>query len=121
MTAETASCLASSSGSFPGRPGHRRSVKMGLDWDGLKLLSEVPSVATACGPIGACLRRLLPGYEWTEVTDGGLVALPQGERAEAARLLFVTHVDEIGGFVLFPEEGGFGTRLIGNKAEAFAN
>jgi len=34
--------------------------------------------------------------------DGGLVALPQGQRVEAARLLFVTHVDEIGGFVLSP-------------------
>jgi putative aminopeptidase FrvX len=41
--------------------------------------------------------------------------------AEGARLLFITHVDEIGGFVLFPEEDGFGTRLIGNRAEAFAN
>src|SRR5437660_135666 len=94
---------------------------MALDWDELKTLSEVPGVGTACGPVGSCLRRLLPGYEFTEVMDGGLVAVPRGERAEGARLLFITHVDEIGGFVLFPEESGFGTRLIGNRAEAFAH
>jgi putative aminopeptidase FrvX len=89
-----------------------------MNLDELKTLSELPSVATACGPVGACLRSLLPDYVFTEVPDGGLVALPQG--GGPARLLFVTHVDEIGGFVLFPEEGGFGTRLIGNRAEAFA-
>src|SRR5205085_8105339 len=95
--------------------------KMALDWDELKMLSEVPGVGTACGPVGSCLRGLLPGYELTELMDGGLVAVPRGERADGARLLFITHVDEIGGFVLFPEEGGFGTRLIGNRAEAFAD
>jgi endoglucanase len=91
---------------------------MSLNLDELKTLSELPSVATACGPVGACLRSLLPDYDFHEVPDGGLVAQPRG--GGPVRLLFVTHVDEIGGFVLFPENGGFGTRLIGNRAEAFA-
>jgi putative aminopeptidase FrvX len=94
---------------------------MALDWEALKALSELPGVATACGPVAACLRGLLPGYELAEITDGGLVALPRGVNAAEARLVFITHVDEIGGFVLFPEADGFGTRLIGNRAEAFAN
>ncbi len=91
---------------------------MALSLDELKMLSEAPGVATACGPVGACLRRMLPGYEFEEVLDGGLIARPQG--AGPARCLFVTHVDEIGGFILFPEAGGFATRLIGNQASAFA-
>src|SRR5690242_5131101 len=89
-----------------------------VNLDELKTLSELPGVATSCGPVGACLRRLLPDHDFEEIPDGGLVAVPQG--GDPARLLFVTHVDEIGGFVLFPEEGGFGTRLIGNGAGAFA-
>jgi putative aminopeptidase FrvX len=87
--------------------------------DGLKMLSELPSVATACGPVGAYLRRLLPDHEFEEVLDGGLVARPRG--ASPVRCLFVTHIDEIGGFVLYPEAGGFDTRLIGNHAAAFAD
>jgi putative aminopeptidase FrvX len=94
---------------------------MPLELDELKALSELPSVATACGPAREFLRSLLPHYAFTEVPDGGLVALPRGTAAEQVRLLFVTHVDEIGGFVSFPEEGGFGARLIGNRAEAFAD
>jgi putative aminopeptidase FrvX len=93
---------------------------MPLDMDELKALSEALGVATACGPVGTCLRALLPGYEFEEVTDGGLVARPWGTSAAAVRLLFVTHVDEVGGFVMFPKEGGYGARLIGNRAEAFA-
>lgn len=91
---------------------------MTLNLEELKALSELPSVATACGPVGAYLRRLLPGYEFEEVLDGGLIARPHG--AGPIRCLFVTHVDEIGGFVLFPEGSGFDTRLIGNQAAAFA-
>jgi putative aminopeptidase FrvX len=92
---------------------------MALNLDELKMLSEAPSVATACGPVGACLRRLLPDHEFEEVLDGGLVARPRG--GELVRCLLVTHVDEIGGFVLFPEAGDFDTRLIGNSAAAFAD
>lgn len=93
---------------------------MPVNLDELKALSEVPGVATACGPVGTCLRALLPDYAFEEVPDGGLVALPRQTEAAAVRLLFVTHVDEIGGFVMFPEAGGYGARLIGNRAEAFA-
>jgi putative aminopeptidase FrvX len=94
---------------------------MNASLDELKALSEVPGVATACGPVATCLRALLPGYILDEVPDGGLVALPRGVEAASVRLLFVTHVDEIGGFVMFPEDGGHGARLIGNRAEAFAD
>jgi putative aminopeptidase FrvX len=93
---------------------------MAINLDELKALSEVPSVATACGPVGTCLRALLPGYAFEEIPDGGLVALPRGTRAAEVRLLFVTHVDEVGGFVQFPVDGGYSARLIGNRAEAFA-
>lgn len=90
-------------------------------FDELKALSEAPSVATACGPVTAVLRRLLPGYRFHEVPDGFFLAVPEGTRWEDLRLLFVTHVDEIGGWVLFPdEEGRHGAGLIGNRPEAFA-
>jgi putative aminopeptidase FrvX len=93
-----------------------------MEWfDELKALSEAPGVATACGPVTAVLRGLLPGYEFCEVPDGFFLATPLGTRLSEVRLLYVTHVDEIGGWVLFPdEEGRFGAGLIGNGPEAFA-
>jgi putative aminopeptidase FrvX len=94
---------------------------MPLHLEELKTLSELPAVATACGPVATCLRSLLPGYLFDEVPDGGLVARPHETATEAVRLLFVTHVDEVGGFVLFPEEGGFSARHWGNRAAAFAD
>src|SRR5688572_24526581 len=102
------------------RASHPRNEAMAVNLDELKALSEAPGVATACGPVSTCLRALLPDHVFEEVTDGGLVALPRGTDAAAVRLLFVTHVDEVGGFVTFPEEGGYGARLIGNRAGAFA-
>ena len=52
---------------------------METDWfDELKALSEVPSVATACGPVTGVLRRLLPGYDFLEVPDGFFLAYPTG-------------------------------------------
>jgi putative aminopeptidase FrvX len=90
-------------------------------FDELKALSEVPSVATACGPVTGVLRRLLPGYDFLEVPDGFFLAYPTGSALEELRVLYVTHVDEIGGWVLMPEgDGRFGAWLIGNRPEAFA-
>src|SRR5205823_7981358 len=63
---------------------------------------------------------MLPDHTFDEVTDGGLVARPRGTATADVRLLFVTHVDEVSGFVLFPRGGGYGARLIGNRAEVFA-
>jgi len=95
---------------------------METDWFGeLKALSEVPSVATACGPVTGVLRRLLPGYDFLDVPDGFFLAYPTGSALEELRVLYVTHVDEIGGWVLMPEgDGRFGAWLIGNRPEAFA-
>jgi putative aminopeptidase FrvX len=93
-----------------------------MEWfDALKALTEAPGVATACGPVTTVLRRLLPGYTFREVPDGFFLAHPAGTRLADLRLLYVTHVDEVGGWVLFPdEEGRFETGLIGNRPEAFA-
>jgi len=93
-----------------------------MEWfDELKALAEAPGVATACGPVTTVLRRLLTGWAFREVPDGFFLATPAGTGLGALRLLYVTHVDEVGGWVLFPdEEGRFGTGLIGNRPEAFA-
>jgi putative aminopeptidase FrvX len=96
---------------------------MESNWfDELKALSEVPSVATACGPVTGVLRGLLPGFDCLEVPDGFFLAYPTGTALTELRVLYVTHVDEIGGWVLLPEGGGrFGAWLIGNGPEAFAD
>lgn len=92
-----------------------------MDWiEELKALSEAPGVATACGPVTGVLRRLLPGFAFREVPDGFFFAFPEGARLSELRLLYVTHVDEIGGWVLFSDESGrYATWLIGNRPEAF--
>jgi putative aminopeptidase FrvX len=92
------------------------------EWfDELKALSEAPSVATACGPVMSVLRGLLPGFEFLAVPDGFSLARPKGVSLADVRLLYITHVDEIGGWVLPPTpDGRFMTRLIGNRPEAFA-
>jgi putative aminopeptidase FrvX len=93
----------------------------GTWFDELKALSEAPSVATACGPVMTVLRGLLPGFEFLEVPDGFSLARPTGTALADLRLLYSTHVDEIGGWVLPPvPDGRFATRLIGNRPEAFA-
>jgi putative aminopeptidase FrvX len=92
-----------------------------IDWEELGRLSELPSVATACGPVVEYLRSLLTGWAFVEQTDGFLFAHPAETALDKIRLLFVTHVDEIGGWVLFPRpEGAFETLRIGNRPEAFA-
>lgn len=60
---------------------------------------ELPSVGTACGPAAAFARARLAGWQIVEVTDGGLIATAPGADATRVRLLFVVHVDEIGGMI----------------------
>jgi hypothetical protein len=92
-----------------------------IDWEELGRLSELPSVATACGPVVAYLRWLLTGWAFVEQTDGFLLAYPAETALDQVRLLYVTHVDEIGGWVLFERpDGAFETLRIGNRPEAFA-
>jgi putative aminopeptidase FrvX len=92
-----------------------------MAYEELCLLSELPGVATACGPVTTYLRASLPDFHFTEVRDGFLFARPADSALEDVRLLFVTHVDEVGGLVLSPrEEGGWDTLLIGYRPEDFA-
>jgi putative aminopeptidase FrvX len=91
-----------------------------MAYEDLCLLSELPGVATACGPVTAYLRQQLPGFRFTEVRDGFLLAYPAGILRDEIRLLLVTHIDEVGGMVLFPrEEGSWETLLIGRHPEDF--
>jgi putative aminopeptidase FrvX len=64
-----------------------------LDWCAL------PAVSTACGAATTFLRGQLAGWQFEDVEDGGLLALPPRSSPQAIRLLFVTHIDEIGGLV----------------------
>src|SRR5438874_1215521 len=70
-----------------------------MDTAALRAWCELPSVATACGPAAAFVRACLPGWSLVDVTDGGLIATAPGAAAADVRLLFVVHVDEIGGLV----------------------
>ncbi|HZP83799.1 MAG TPA: hypothetical protein VFB21_19315 [Chthonomonadaceae bacterium] len=88
----------------------------------LKRLTEVPSVGTACGPMMNLLaERFGEGYARTSVPDGFCLFQKAGLSPEALRVLFVAHVDEIGGCVYGPRpEGGYNARCWGNHPEIFA-
>lgn len=91
----------------------------------LKRLTEVPSVGTACAPMMNLLaERFGAGYARTSVPDGFCLFQKAGADPEALRVLFVAHVDEIGGCVYGPRmeaEGGYNARCWGNQPEIFAN
>lgn len=84
-------------------------------------LTEVPSVATACGPVLAVLRRRLAGWQERHVPDGfSLFTCGSGGLADV-RVVLVAHVDEIGGCLYGPHpQGGYGTRTWGTGAAAYA-
>lgn len=92
----------------------------------LKALTEVPSVGTACGPITKVLmERFGDGYLRTLIPDGYCLFQKAGYAPEGLRIVFVAHLDEIGGCIYGPraaaEGGGYHTRHWGNVAEVFAN
>src|SRR5438046_2542634 len=72
---------------------------MDVETSALRDWCELPAVGTACGAAAAFLRGRLPGWNVIEVTDGGLIATPPGSQSAETRLLFVVHVDEIGGMI----------------------
>jgi len=95
---------------------------MVLDRDFLLALSNVPSVATACGPTVTLVRQWL-GHRGVVVTcpDSHALVLRPGSSLGDVEVVLVAHMDEIGGVVLGPaEDGGFKTRSWGCPPERFA-
>ena len=97
-----------------------------LDHDFLKALTEVPSVGTACGPcISLLTQRFGDGYARTVVPDGFCLFQQAGARVEDLRVVFVAHMDEIGGCIYgarpHRHSGGYAARFWGNTPDIFAN
>lgn len=92
-----------------------------IDTEFLKELTEVPSVGTACGPVLNLLAgRFGPDYTRIQIADGFALFQRAEGSPEDLRIVFVTHVDEIGGCVYGPRpEGGFLTRVWGNEPRVF--
>jgi len=96
-----------------------------IDLEFLKTLTEVPSVGTACGPtIRLLTERFGEGFTRTVVSDGFCLFQPAGAGPDALRVVFVAHMDEIGGCVYGPrpeaQGGGYLTRVWGNRPGIFA-
>ncbi len=63
----------------------------------------------------------LPDWETRLVDDGFLLVMPPDTTPAQVRVLFVSHVDEIGGYVLGPHpSGGHCAMAIGAPPEAYA-
>jgi putative aminopeptidase FrvX len=94
-----------------------------LDQDFLKALTEVPSIGTACGPaVNLLTQRFGADYTRTLVPDGFCLFQKAGASPEALRVVFVAHMDEIGGCAYGPRaEGGFHARAWGNAPKIFAD
>jgi putative aminopeptidase FrvX len=96
-----------------------------IDLEFLKTLTEAPSVGTACGPVIRLLtERFGAGYTRTLVHDGFCLFQPTGATPQDLRVLFVAHMDEVGGCVYGPrnaaEGGGYRARFWGNRPGIFA-
>lgn len=95
---------------------------MALDKEFLGRLMEAPAVGTACGPVLSLLsERFGASYVQTLVPDGFCLFQKQGGTPEELEVVFIAHMDEIGGCVYGPAEGGgFITRVWGNAPRLFA-
>ncbi len=106
------------------------------DTEFLKALTEVPSVGTACGPVLNLLtKRFGDGYQKTFAPDGFCLFQKQGGNPSDLRVVFIAHVDEVGGCVYGPHTGsvirgaghleqgtdGYVARVWGNTPDVFAN
>jgi putative aminopeptidase FrvX len=97
-----------------------------MDTAFLKAFTEIPSVGTACGPVLNLLKAYF-GEDYTShfVSDGFCyIAKKPGlfGTLTPPRVVFVAHVDEIGGCVYGPRaEGGYNTRHWGNTPDIFAD
>lgn len=89
----------------------------------LKTLTEVPSVGTACGPmVNTVTRWFGDGWTRTLVPDAFCLFQKAGAEPEKLRVVFIAHLDEIGGCAYGPRaEGGYHSRCWGNVPEIFAN
>lgn len=94
-----------------------------IDRDFLKAWTEVPSIGTACLPAMRMLaERFGSGYTHTFASDGFCLFQKAGAGPEALKVVFVAHVDEVGGCVYGPYgDTSFLTRVWGNGPEIFAN
>ncbi|MBM3495778.1 MAG: hypothetical protein FJX72_15850, partial [Armatimonadetes bacterium] len=93
-----------------------------MDTRFLMALSEVPSVATACGPVVGLVREWIGDRANSELCQDShlLVTLPGASVADL-RCLFISHMDEIGGCALGRRhDGAFGTRHWGCPFERYA-
>ncbi len=83
---------------------------------------DLISVGTACGPAVKWAEERLNSWTSHMVEDGFLLLLPPGSTMEQIRILYVSHIDEIGGIVMSPGASGktFNTRIIGTAPRAFS-
>lgn len=90
----------------------------------LKELIEVPAVGTACQPIVNLLQgRIGAGYASRWVSDGYILFQKRGATPADLKVVYVAHLDEIGGCVYGKHLDGAGyiTRCWGNQPSIFAN
>lgn len=94
-----------------------------IDQDFLKAFTEIPSVGTACNPVLNMLtERLSAAWSRRFVSDGYCLFQRRGGTPEDLKVLFVAHVDEVGGCVYGSHTGGaFLTRCWGNVPQIFAD
>lgn len=83
---------------------------------------DLVSVSTACGPAVKWAKERLGPWRTRLEDDGFFLGTPPGTKPEDVTILYVAHVDEIGGVLLGPHQGGkgFDTLLAGVSKDALA-
>jgi len=95
-----------------------------IDTGFLKALTEVPSVGTACQPIINLLQgRIGAAYASRWVSDGYILFQKRSATISDLKVLYVAHLDEIGGCVYgkYADGDGYITRCWGNHPSIYAN
>ncbi|HPZ10151.1 MAG TPA: hypothetical protein PL110_18815 [Candidatus Eremiobacteraeota bacterium] len=112
-----------------------------INADNVCQFCDLVSVGTACGPAVKWVRERLSDWPVYMVEDGFIMSFYTGnineyhkesekgvlvpslapEILKNIKILYVAHLDEIGGIVMLPESTGFRTRIIGNIPQVFAN
>jgi putative aminopeptidase FrvX len=95
-----------------------------MNLDFLKVLTETPSVGTACGPMVYLLTQWFgEDYSRTLAEDAFCLFQKAGYAPEELQAVFIAHLDEIGGCIygkrLDTEGGGFDSRVWGNRPQIF--
>ncbi len=92
-----------------------------IDHDFLCKLIELPSVGTACGPVvNLATERFGDDYKRTYEKDGFCLFHKAEATHEDLKVVFVAHMDEVGGCVYGKREDGFfDTRVWGNIPSIF--